>query len=215
METKSDCESTGSAADFLPKNLTLPQLRAAAGHCRGCSLYCNAKQTVFGEGPEHPAMMLVGEQPGDQEDQQGRPFVGPAGRLLDESLELAGIPRDAVYITNAVKHFKWEARGKRRLHAKPSAREVNACRPWLEAEIAVLKPATIVCLGTTAAQSLLGRAFRLTQHRGEFQPTPLAKCLLATIHPSALLRIPDPQGRAAAREQFVADLRLAKDGRKK
>jgi DNA polymerase len=164
---------------------------------------------VFGEGPEHPSLMLVGEQPGDQEDKQGHPFVGPAGHLLDESLELAGIPRDDVYVTNAVKHFKWEPRGKRRLHAKPSAREMKACLPWLEAEIDVIKPKTIVCLGATAAQSLLGSAFRLTQHRGEFQKTRFAACLLATVHPSSILRIPDSADRAAAREQFVADLKLA------
>jgi DNA polymerase len=153
--------------------------------------------------------MLVGEQPGDQEDLAGRPFVGPAGRLLDESLEQAEIPRDQVYVTNAVKHFKFEPRGKRRIHSKPSAREVKACRPWLESEIALVKPEIIVALGATAAQSLLGFSFRLTQHRGEFQAdTPWAPLLLATMHPSALLRIPDERSRRQARADFVSDLRL-------
>jgi DNA polymerase len=204
-----ECKSTGSAADFLPATLSLPQLRAASKTCRGCDLYCDATQTVFGEGPKRAPIMLIGEQPGDQEDQQGHPFVGPSGRLLDELLKMAGISREKVYLTNAVKHFKWERRGKRRLHSKPSAREIDACRPWLEAEIAVIKPKVIVCLGATAAQSLLGAAFRLTKHRGEFQKTPFAQSLLATVHPSALLRMPDPGDRAAARQQFIEDLRLA------
>ncbi len=209
MVTKLKCDWTGSAADFLPKILSLPQLRTAVQLCHGCELYCHATQAVFGEGPENAAMMLVGEQPGDQEDIRGRPFVGPAGHMLDECLEQAGIKRDEIYITGAVKHFKWEPRGKRRLHAKPSAREVAACRPWLEAEIAAVKPTTIVCLGATAAQSLLGSAFRLTQHRGEFQNSEFAENLLATVHPSLLLRIPDAKDRVIARAEFVQDLRLA------
>jgi uracil-DNA glycosylase len=164
---------------------------------------------VFGEGPKGASLMLIGEQPGEQEDIQGRPFVGPAGRLLDECLALAGIIREEIYVTNAVKHFKWQLRGKRRLHARPTAREITACRPWLEAEIAVVNPRTIVCLGATAAQSLMGFAFRLTKHRGEFQKTKFAERLLATVHPSALLRIPTAIDRRLAREQFVDDLRLA------
>lgn len=153
--------------------------------------------------------MFVGEQPGDQEDRAGKPFVGPAGAVLDQAMEQAGIPRDGVYVTNAVKHFKFEPRGKRRIHSKPSAREVAACRPWLEAEIKVVQPSVIVCLGATAAQSLLGSSFRLTQHRGEVQTgTPWAAKLLATVHPSSLLRIPDQDARREAREQFVEDLRI-------
>jgi uracil-DNA glycosylase len=204
------CPSTGSAADFLPQQITLPQLRKAAAGCQGCPLYCNATQAVFGEGPARARLMLVGEQPGDQEDLAGRPFVGPAGRLLDQSLEQAQIPRDTVYLTNAVKHFKFEPRGKRRIHSKPSAREVRACRPWLEAEIQLVKPHVLVALGATAAQTLLGSTFRLTQHRGEFlTDTTWAPFVLATLHPSALLRIPDKAARRAARADFVADLKQA------
>jgi uracil-DNA glycosylase len=209
MMKTSVCPSSDSAADFLPRRCTLPQLRDAAKTCRGCQLYCNATQTVFGEGPAVAAVMLIGEQPGDQEDRSGRPFVGPAGKLLDEIMEQAGISRDEVYLTNAVKHFKFEPRGKRRIHAKPSAREVKACRPWLEAEIQVVKPRIIVALGATASQSLLGTSFRLTQRRGEFiTGTPWAEHLLATMHPSALLRIPDDELRRRAQSDFLNDLRL-------
>lgn len=202
------CESTGSAADFLPARLTLPQLREAASTCKGCGIYCNATQTVFGQGPAHAVAMFVGEQPGDQEDRAGKPFVGPSGQLLDEALEAAGIPRDECYVTNAVKHFKFEPRGSRRIHAKPSAREVKACRPWLEAEIKVVKPKMIVCLGATAAQSLMGPSFRLTQHRGEALKTDWAPWLLATNHPSAILRVPDEEMRRRSREQFFADMKI-------
>jgi DNA polymerase len=163
---------TGSAADFLPPRLTLPALREAVQGCRGCQLYKDATQAVFGEGSRSAAVMLVGEQPGDQEDRSGRPFVGPAGRLLDRALEEAGIDRSASYVTNAVKHFKWEARGKRRIHAKPSWSEVAACRPWLEAELAVVKPTVLVLLGAVAAQGLLGKQFRVTKQRGELVDSP-------------------------------------------
>jgi DNA polymerase len=202
-----------SAADFLPRPLpdgsfSLGQLRDAAAGCRGCDLYKTGTQTVFGEGPVPAGLMLVGEQPGDQEDRQGRPFVGPAGRVLDEALAAAGIDRGGVYLTNAVKHFKWTARGKRRLHAKPSAREAAACRPWLEAEMATVRPRIIVCMGATAAASLLGPAFRLTRHRGEFmEGTGWAALVTATIHPSAVLRMPDEAARRAAMAGLVEDLR--------
>ena len=203
------CKSTGTAADFLPERLELPLLRAAAKGCRGCDLYCKGTQTVFGEGSADASVMFVGEQPGDQEDRAGRPFVGPAGRILDDALAEAGVPRDECYVTNAVKHFKWEPRGKRRIHSKPSAREINACKPWLEAEIGVIKPQAIVCLGATAAQDLLGRDFRLTQHRGEpITDTPWASWVLATVHPSSLLRMPDEASREQAYAQFVDDMGL-------
>lgn len=202
-----------SAADFLPRPLpdgsfSLAQLQEAAAGCRGCDLYKTGTQTVFGEGPVPAAVMLVGEQPGDQEDRQGRPFVGPAGRVLDEALAAAGIDRGGVYVTNAVKHFKWTPRGKRRLHAKPSAREAAACRPWLEAEIATVRPRIIVCMGATAAASLLGPAFRLTRHRGEFmEGTGWAALVTATIHPSVVLRMPDDAARRTAMAGLVEDLR--------
>jgi uracil-DNA glycosylase len=191
----------------LPENLTLNALQAAAKNCRACDLWKRGTQTVFGAGAAHAKIIFVGEQPGDQEDLQGKPFVGPAGKLLDSALAEAGIDRNEVYVTNAVKHFKWEPRGKRRIHKKPNAAEIAACRPWLEAEITVLKPQVIVCLGATAAQSLLGRDFRVTQHRGEFLKSPLAPYMMATIHPSAILRAPDEETRHEAREQFVADLK--------
>jgi DNA polymerase len=204
-----ECAFTGSAADFLPSRIELPILARAAAKCHGCAIYCNATQVVFGEGPPEAKCMFVGEQPGDQEDLAGKPFVGPSGVLLSQTMERVGIPRDQVYVTNAVKHFKWEPRGKRRLHSKPSAREIAACRPWLEAEIKVIHPAMIVCLGATAAQSLMGSSFRLTHHRGEIlKDTPWAPALLATVHPSSLLRIPDHDAREQARAQFAADLKL-------
>src|SRR5262245_44401728 len=162
------CEFTGSESDFLPQHFSMRGLKEAVQSCKGCALYCNATQAVLGEGPTDARVMFVGEQPGDQEDLAGRPFVGPAGQLLDEAMKEAGIPRDEVFVTNAVKHFKFEPRGKRRLHSKPSAREVKACRPWLESEIKLVKPKIIAALGATAAQSLMGPSFRLTQHRGEF-----------------------------------------------
>src|SRR6476661_7640822 len=177
---------TRSAAQFIPARPTLRKLREAAEHCTGCDLYRNATQTVFGEGVAHAKILFVGEQPGDQEDLEGHPFVGPAGRLLDKALAQAGIARDDVYVTNVVKHFKWEPRGKRRIHKKPRASEIAACRPWLDTEIALVKPRVIVCLGATAAQSLLGRQFKVTAHRGEFIASPLAPLVLATVHPSSV-----------------------------
>lgn len=199
--------SARSAAPFVPAARSLPGLRAAAADCMGCDLYQRATRTVFGEGDAGARVMLVGEQPGHEEDLSGRPFVGPAGRLLDTALAEAGIDRRRVYVTNAVKHFKWEPRGTRRIHAKPAAGEIAACRPWLEAEIALVRPEVIVCLGATAAQALLGRGFRVTQDRGRFVPSPLAPHVLATVHPSALLRAPDEATRRAETGRFVQDLR--------
>jgi DNA polymerase len=209
MKTDELASEATSAADFLPERLTLPQLRAAAAHCQGCPLYQNATQTVFGEGRKTARLLIVGEQPGDQEDLQGKPFVGPAGTLLHDALAEARIDEDDVYVTNAVKHFKWEPRGKRRLHAKPSSREVAACRPWLEAEIDVIHPQVIVCLGATAAQSLLGRDFRLTRSRGEIRLYQNQTPTLATYHPSAVLRTPDRESRHQMRHFLVADLETA------
>jgi DNA polymerase len=196
-----------SAADFLPDSLNLPALAKAADGCRGCPLYKRATQTVFGQGPARAHVMMVGEQPGDAEDRQGRPFVGPAGKLLDQAIDEAGLDRGDVYVTNAVKHFKWTPRGKRRLHAKPSAREVTACRPWLEAEMAAVRPTIVICLGATAAQSLLGSSFRVTRQRGVFVEARGAARVLATYHPSAILRAPDDGERKRMRREFVADLR--------
>ncbi len=196
-----------SAAEFLPEQMTLPSLREAAAGCRGCGLYEHATQTVFGEGAAIARLMLVGEQPGDREDIEGKPFVGPAGRLLDRVLEEAGIDRDLAYVTNAVKHFKWRARGTRRIHQKPSWSEFAACRAWLDAEIAIVRPLVIVCLGATAAQALLGRQFRVTRERGVFVESPLAEHVLATFHPSSVLRAPDDASRRELRQLFLADLR--------
>jgi uracil-DNA glycosylase family protein len=195
------------ARRFIPPRPTLAALRKAAESCTGCDLYKHARQTVFGAGPATARVMLVGEQPGDVEDREGLPFVGPAGRLLDRALVDAGIDRKLVYVTNAVKHFKWVQRGKRRLHSKPGAREIQACHPWLEAEIAALQPAVIVALGATAAKALLGNAFRVSRQRGEFVASNLAPHVLATVHPSSLLRAPDPATREAEYARFVADLR--------
>jgi DNA polymerase len=197
-----------TAAEFVPPQPTLPKLREAAAGCRGCDLWRRGTQTVFGEGRREAQVMLVGEQPGDQEDKAGRPFVGPAGRLLDQALEEAGIDRSLAYVTNAVKHFKWEPRGKRRIHAKPSWGEMAACRPWLEAELAVVRPRVVVLLGATAAQSLLGRQFRVTQHRGEWVESELAEHVTATIHPSAILRQRDDTSRHTELAAFVDDLRF-------
>jgi uracil-DNA glycosylase len=198
----------GTAADFVPPNPTLENLREAAAGCKGCHLWRLGTQTVFGEGPRRARVMLVGEQPGDKEDLAGHPFVGPAGQMLNSALEDAGIDREEVYTTNAVKHFKWEPANGRRLHKKPNTREIKACRPWLDNEIAQVQPEIIVCLGATAAQALLGKDFRLTQHRGEFVESSLAPFVIATLHPSALLRMPDEESRRAARESFVDDLKL-------
>ncbi|RIL06310.1 MAG: uracil-DNA glycosylase [Proteobacteria bacterium] len=184
-------------------------VRRAALGCQACDLWKRGTQTVFGEGPARPRLLLVGEQPGDKEDESGRPFVGPAGRLLDAALERARIPRGDVWVTNAVKHFKWKARGKRRLHEKPSPNEVRACQPWLAAEIALLAPDLVVCLGATAAQSLLGPRFRVTAQRGRLLSAPLAPRVLATVHPSSLLRAPDAETRARELDRFVADLAQA------
>jgi uracil-DNA glycosylase family protein len=199
---------TETAGSYVPERPTLPRLRAAASGCRACPLWENATQTVFGEGRAGARVMLVGEQPGSEEDVEGRPFVGPAGRLLDDALERAGIDRSATYVTNAVKHFKWEARGTRRIHAKPSWTEQQACRPWLEAELAVVEPAVLVLLGATAAQSLLGRQFRVTKERGRWLESDLAPRVLATIHPSAVLRQRDPESRRHEMAALVADLTL-------
>lgn len=196
------------AETFIPARPSLASLRRAAQGCTACDLYKNTTQAVIGEGPRHARAFFIGEQPGDQEDLQGRPFVGPAGRVFDEALAAAGIPRDEVFVTNAVKHFKYEQRGKRRLHQKPTLTEVRACRPWLEAELAIVQPEGIVCLGATAALGLLGPKFRITQDRGRFFPTPLAEWVMATLHPSAILRMPDVAARRAAREQLLADLEL-------
>jgi uracil-DNA glycosylase len=197
-------ETAGTAAAFLPDSPTLPKLRDAAAGCRACDLYKTGTQTVFGEGTKTAEVMFVGEQPGDQEDLEGRPFVGPAGKLLDRAMEEAGIDRSLAYVTNVVKHFKWVARGKRRIHQKPSWAEMTACRPWLDAEIAVVQPRVLVCLGATAAQALLGRQFRVTKQRGQLIDSPLAPNVLATIHPSAILRADDRDAEYAG---FVADLR--------
>jgi DNA polymerase len=197
-----------SAAEYLPERPTLPRLRAAAAGCRACPLWQTGTQTVFGEGGAPARLMLVGEQPGDQEDTQGRPYVGPAGRLLEQALEQAGIDRDDAYLTNAVKHFKWEARGKRRIHAKPAWSEQVACRPWLEAELAVVAPRVLVCLGATAAQSLLGKQFRVTKERGRWLDSELAEHVTATIHPSAVLRQRDGESRRRELAGLVADLTL-------
>jgi uracil-DNA glycosylase len=188
---------------------TLEQLRQEAAGCRACDLWENATQTVFGEGAEGAPLMLVGEQPGDQEDLQGKPFVGPAGKLLERALTEAGIDRRRVYLTNAVKHFRWTRRGKRRLHEKPNASQVRACRPWLEAEIEVVRPRLIVLLGATAAQSVMGPAFRVSRQRGEVLPSPFGIPALATVHPSSILRATDAESREAAMSSFIADLRVA------
>ena len=199
--------STVSARDFLPQQRDLVSLAEAARACQGCELYKRGTQTVFGAGPRNAEIMFVGEQPGDQEDLQGRPFVGPAGQMLDTAMEQAGIDRGQVYVTNAVKHFKWAPRGKRRLQAKPNAREMSACRPWLEAELAALKPKILVCLGATAAQSLLGSGFRITKQRGQVIRSDWGVPIIATYHPSALLRAPDEVARAEMHKLFLTDLK--------
>jgi uracil-DNA glycosylase family protein len=203
-------QATGSAADFLPERLSLSALREAAAGCKGCHLWQIGTQTVFGAGARDAQVMFVGEQPGDQEDRAGKPFVGPAGRLLDEALVAAGIDRSTTYVTNAVKHFKWQARGKRRIHQKPNWTEMTACRPWLEAELAVVQPRVLVLLGATAAQSLLGREFRVTQNRGKLLDSELAEAVTATVHPSSILR-GEPEEREANFAAFVDDLRIVAD----
>ena len=188
----------------MPESLSA--LREAAAECRACPLWQTGTQTVFGEGAAGSVVMFVGEQPGDREDRAGRPFVGPAGRVFDEALVAAGIDRELAYVTNAVKHFKWQARGKRRIHAKPAWSELAACRPWLDAELAVVKPKVLVCLGATAAQALLGRQFRVTRQRGEWIESDLAEHVTATIHPSSILRQRDDESRRTEMESFVRDL---------
>ncbi len=196
-----------TAAPFVSPQPTLTTLQISSRRCEGCHLFQHATQTVFGEGPATARIIMIGEQPGDQEDLQGRPFVGPAGKLLDKALEDAEIDRRIVYVTNAVKHFKFEPRGKRRIHQKPNGIEINACKPWLEAELDVIRPDVVVCLGATAAQAMLGPKFRVTKDRGTFFPHERAKWLMATIHPSALLRMPEPEKRHAEFELFVRDLK--------
>ena len=198
----------GPAATLVPERPTLPKLREAAAGCRACELWKTGTQTVFGEGTRSAEILFVGEQPGDKEDLAGKPFVGPAGRVLDEGLEAAGIDRKLAYVTNAVKHFKWQARGKRRIHQKPNAAELAACRPWLDAELAVVKPKVVVALGATAAQALLGRGFRVTKERGVPVESDLAPHVLATVHPSSILRQETDADRAEAMREFVADLKV-------
>src|SRR5262245_37715755 len=195
-----------SALPFIPREHTLPALREASAGCRGCDLWKRATQTVFGEGEQRALAMLVGEQPGNDEDLAGRPFVGPAGKVLDRALEQVGIDRTKVYVTNVVKHFKWEPRGKRRIHAKPNAMDIAACLPWLQAELDLIKPKALVCLGATAAQALLGRSFRVSQQRGQPVESPLAPFVMATVHPSSILRAPDDESREQEYERFVDDL---------
>lgn len=197
-----------SAAEFLPKRRDLESLHAAARSCEGCDLYKNATQTVFGEGAEHANILLVGEQPGDMEDRQGHPFVGPAGRMLDKALAEARISRDEVYITNAVKHFRWIQRGKRRLHQKPAVRQIMACKPWLEAEMASIHPKLVVCLGATAAHSILGRVVPIGQARGKFFNGQRGEAVFITIHPSAIFRQRERSEREQEYHRFVADMRL-------
>jgi len=196
-----------TAIPWVPERPNLPRLREAARTCRGCDLWKRGTQTVFGEGAKGARVLFVGEQPGDKEDLAGRPFVGPAGALLDKALEAAGIDRRQVYVTNAVKHFKWEPRGKRRIHKKPNQIEINACRPWLDAEIEVVRPTIIVCLGATAAQAMLGKSFRVTQQRGRMLSSEAGPLITATVHPSSILRAPDDEARRREMDLFVADLR--------
>ena len=200
---------TLTAAEYVPDSRSLPTLRAAAAKCHGCDLYKYAMQTVFGEGPAHAPVMFVGEQPGDSEDRLGRPFVGPAGKLLHDALAEAGLDADDAYVTNAVKHFKFIERGKRRIHNAPKRIEVKACFPWLEAEIDAVRPKIVVALGATAAQALLGPAFKLTPNRGHQFPSPWGPPVIPTVHPSSILRAPDDDARHTARAAFVADLRHA------
>jgi DNA polymerase len=209
-------EEYPTAEAFMPPRISLASLRSAAAGCRGCPLYKTGTQTVFGDGPASATVMMIGEQPGDQEDKAGHPFVGPAGQVLDETLEEVGLPRDQVYVTNAVKHFKWEPRGTRRIHAKPNAREMAACKPWLTAEIQAVKPRMIICLGATAAQDLMGKDFRITKDRGRvFSGTPYAPWLMATLHPSAILRMPDAELREKARRELTEDLVTAAEAFRK
>jgi DNA polymerase len=193
--------------ELIPEHPSLEAVERSAERCKACDLYKRGTQTVFGEGPAPADVMMVGEQPGDAEDQAGKPFVGPAGKLLDRALDEAGIPRAAVYVTNVVKHFKWEPRGKRRIHQKPNASEIAACRPWLETEVTLVRPQVLVCLGATAAQALLGRSFKVSKQRGEFVASSLAPRVMATVHPSSILRAPDDEQRRLEMARFVNDLK--------
>jgi DNA polymerase len=195
-----------TAAPLVPPRPTLPKLRAVAAECTACDLWKTGTQTVFGEGLQKATVMFIGEQPGDREDLEGRPFVGPAGALLDKALAEAGIDRSQVYITNVVKHFKWEPRGKKRIHKKPNGVEITACRPWLEAEIRVVQPRAIICLGSTAAQAIIDPKFKVSVQRGTFVSSPLAELLTATVHPSSILRAPTDEARRSERARFVEDL---------
>jgi len=198
---------TETAAPLIPSRPTLKKLQIAAAGCQACDLWKTGTQTVFGEGKQISTVMFIGEQPGNQEDLQGRPFVGPAGNLLDKALEEAGIDRSRVYVTNVVKHFKWEPRGKRRIHKKPNAAEINACRPWLQAEIDVIKPRVIICLGSTAAQAVIGPKFRVSTQRATFVQSDLAPFVTATVHPSSILRAPSDEQRRAEMQRFIGDLK--------
>ena len=204
---RSRAKETGTAAPLIPPRPTISKLEEAARGCQACPLWKTGTQTVFGEGSRHAKVVFVGEQPGNDEDIAGKPFVGPAGKLLDKALVEAGIDRDEVYVTNAVKHFKWEPKGKRRIHKKPNAREIAACRPWLDAELDLLKPEVVVCLGATAAQALIGRDFKVSRQRGKMIDSSLARHVTATVHPSSILRAPDEEARHAAYASFVADLK--------
>ena len=205
---KEDKTVAVSALQFLPARITMTSLREAAAHCQGCPLFQDATQTVFGQGRRTARVFLVGEQPGNDEDLAGKPFVGPAGRLLDQGLELAGIDRADAYVTNVVKHFKWVAKGKRRMHKTPSAREIAACLPWLEKEIELIKPEVLVCLGATASKALLGRDFKVSVQRGRDVPTGLAPHAVATVHPSSILRQPTTEDRHRELNRFAADLKV-------
>ena len=202
-----------SAEEYLPPRLSLKGLREAAAGCRGCELYKDANQTVFGEGKKSSRMMLVGETPGDVEDREGHVFVGPAGHELDRALDKLGIDRSDVYLTNAVKHFRFEERGKRRIHQTPTARQITACRPWVRAELRVVKPEALVVMGAVAAKTLLGNDFRVTEQRGRVPDSDLAPIVVATVHPSVILRAPDARARRREREAFVRDLRVALEAR--
>jgi len=202
-------KSDKPADELIPDNPSLSSLSDAAADCQACDLYLNATQTVFGEGPRRAKLMLVGEQPGNEEDLSGKPFVGPAGLLLDAALRAAGIDRAQTYVTNVVKHFKFKRSGKRRIHEKPGPKEIEACRPWLMAEIALVKPKVLVALGATAAQALFGKDFRVTRQRGQFIPSPLSPLVMATVHPSSILRAPDEASRKSEMEKFVQDLKIA------
>jgi len=208
MPRRALSELDAGAAPFVPADPTLASLKRAARDCRGCGLYARATQTVFGAGKRGARVVLVGEQPGNEEDLRGAPFVGPAGRLLDRALDEAGINRDEAYVTNVVKHFKWEQRGKTRIHKKPNAEEIRACRPWLNAELELLRPKVLVCLGATAAQALLGRQFRVTAQHGQIMQSELAEFVVATVHPSSVLRQQSSEDRQTALNELIADLRV-------